>query len=78
MLQSEQRYPSVSSQTKGLLVNAGGSVGVYVGPKAPPGRENNWVQTIPSKTWLTLLRLYGPLEPWLNQTLRPNDIEPHP
>jgi hypothetical protein len=23
----------------------------------PPGKENNWVQTIPWKEWFTLLRL---------------------
>jgi hypothetical protein len=25
------------------------SVDVYVGPKAPAGKENNWAQTIPGK-----------------------------
>jgi hypothetical protein len=25
---------------------------------------SNWVQTVPGKGWFTLLRLYGPLEPW--------------
>lgn len=41
--------PSVSSQTKGLLVNDDGSVDVYFGPKAPPGKENNWIQTVPGQ-----------------------------
>jgi hypothetical protein len=75
MLQTDQDWPSVSSQTKGLLVNADGSVDVYFGPKAPVGKENNWVQTIPGKGWNTLLRLYGPLEPWFNKTWRPGEIE---
>jgi hypothetical protein len=35
---------------------------VYFGPKAPAGKEANWVQTIPGKAWFTILRLYGPLE----------------
>jgi len=74
MLQTDQQYPSVSSQTKGLLVNADGSVDVYFGPKAPAGKENNWVQTIPGKSWFTLLRLYGPLEPWFNKSWRPDNI----
>ena len=47
MIQTDQRFPSVSSQTKGLQVNADGSVDVYFGPKAPAGKENNWVQTVP-------------------------------
>ena len=76
MLQTDQQSPAVSSLTKGLLVNADGSVDVYFGPKAPVGKENNWVQTIPGKGWNTLLRLYGPLEPWFNKTWRPGEIEP--
>ena len=62
MLQTDQQFPAVGSLTKGLLVNADGSVDIYFGPKAPVGKENNWVQTIPGKGWSTLLRLYGPLE----------------
>ncbi len=75
MLQTNHRFPSVSSQTKGLLVNDDGSVDVYFGPKAPAGKEKNWVQTVPGKGWNTILRLYGPLEPWFNKTWRPGEIE---
>ncbi len=31
-------------------------------------KGSNWVQTIPGKGWNTLLRLYGPPEPWFNKT----------
>ena len=75
-IQTNQQYPSVSSQTKGLKVNADGSVDVYFGPKAPAGEEANWVETVPGQTWNTLFRLYGPLEPWFNKTWRPGEIEP--
>lgn len=75
MIQTDQQFPSVSSQKKDLLVNADGSVDVYFGPKPPPGKEPNWVQTIPGESWFTILRLYGPLEPWFNQTWRPGEIE---
>ena len=74
MLQTDQQFPSVSSQNKGVQANADGSVDVYFGPKTPPGKESNWVQTIPGKAWFTILRLYGPLEPWFKQTWRPDDI----
>ena len=75
MLQTDQKFPSVRSQTNGLLVNADGSVDVYFGPKAPQGKENNWVQTLPGKGWNVCLRFYGPLEPWFNKTWRPDEIE---
>jgi hypothetical protein len=75
MLQTDQDFPQVSSLDKGLAVNADGSVDVYFGPKAPGGRENNWIQTIPGKGWNMLFRLYGPLEPWFDKTWRLNEIE---
>ena len=40
-IQTDQQFPSVGSQTKGLLVNADGSVDIYFGPKPPAGKENN-------------------------------------
>ncbi len=30
---------------KGVVINADKSVDIYFGPKAPAGRESNWVQT---------------------------------
>lgn len=75
MLQTDQRFPSVSSQNKDVKVNDDGSVDVVFGPEAPEGMENNWVQTIPGKGWFMILRLYGPLEPWFKQTWRPGEIE---
>ena len=76
MIQTDQRFPSVSSQTQGLLVNADGSVDVWFGPEAPSGKEKNWVQTVPGQAWNTILRLYGPLEPWFDGSWKPGEIEP--
>ena len=75
MLQTDQQYPSVSSQDKGFKVNADSSVDVYFGPKAPAGFEHNWIQTIPDKGWFMILRLYGPLQSWFDKTWRPGEIE---
>jgi len=75
MVQTDQRFPSVSSQNKGVKINQDGSVDVYFGPRAPAGMESNWVQTIPGKGWFMILRLYGPLDPWFNQTWKPGNIE---
>ena len=75
MLQTDQQFPSVSSQSKGLKANADGSVDVYFCPAALPGFENNWIQTIPGKGWFMIFRLYGPLESWFDKTWRPGEIE---
>ena len=40
--------------------NADGSVEVYFGPKAPTGKETNWVYTAPGKRWFSIFRFYGP------------------
>lgn len=74
-IQTDQQFASVSSQTQGLLINTDGSVDVYFGPTAPAGKEKNWVQTVPGTGWNTILRLYGPLEPWFDKTWRPGEIE---
>ncbi|MEY3897298.1 MAG: hypothetical protein RLZZ214_2819 [Verrucomicrobiota bacterium] len=75
MVQTNQKAPSVSSQNKDIKKNADGSVDVFFGPKAPQGYENNWVQTLPDKGWFMILRLYGPLAPWFDETWRPGEIE---
>lgn len=75
MLQTDQQFPAVGSQTKGIRSNPDKSVDVYFGPKAPAGYENNWIQSIPGKGWTVLLRLYGPLEPWFDKTWRPGEFE---
>ena len=74
MLQTDQRFPSLSSQNKDIKVNDDGSVDVWFGPEAPQGMEHNWIQTISGKGWFMILRLYGPLEPWFDQTWRPGEI----
>jgi hypothetical protein len=75
MLQTDQKFPMATSQNEKLQINPDRSVDVYFGPKAPADKENNWVQTVPGKGWNTLLRLYGPLEPWFDKTWRPGEIE---
>jgi hypothetical protein len=37
--------------------------------------KSNWLETVPGKNWFTILRMYGPLEPWIKKTWRPGEIE---
>jgi hypothetical protein len=74
-LQTSQKFPTVGSQDEGIKINTDGSYDIYFGPKAPRGYENNWLETVPAKSWFVILRIYGPLEPWIEKTWRPGEVE---
>ena len=76
-LQTDQEFPSKNNKRDPLVYNDDGSVDLYYGPEAPADKrmKDNWTQTVPSKGWFVLLRLYGPLEPWFDKTWKPGDIE---
>ena len=76
MLQTDQTFPTVSSQKEGIVRNADGSVDIYFGPTPPKGKESNWIQTVPGQAWFATLRMYGPLEPWFDRTWLPGEIVP--
>jgi len=52
--------PSLASNDTAVQKNADGSTDVYFGPKAPAGKEANWVPTDPKRKFELLFRLYGP------------------
>ena len=74
-LQTDQPLPSRNSEKGDLIKKPDGSVDLYFGPKAPQGKQSNWIQTVPGKGWFTILRLYGPLGPWFDKTWRPGEIK---
>jgi hypothetical protein len=55
--------------------NTDGSTDLYFGPKAPEGKESNWLATAPGRGFFAILRLYGPTEEALNKSWKPGDIE---
>jgi len=55
---------SIDSNMKNVKKNADGSVDIYFGPKAPKGKESNWLPTDPKRRFFLLSRFYGP-EPGL-------------
>ena len=69
-------WSSRASNTPGLTKNADGSVDVYFGPKAPAGKESNWVPTKAGGQFEVLFRLYGPEKPFFDKTWKLPDIEP--
>lgn len=76
LLETDQKLAGIDSTLPDVKSAADGSVTVLFGPKAPAGHESNWVQTMPGKGYNLALRLYGPLEPWFDQTWKPGDAEP--
>ncbi len=75
LLPTDQKSAGVDSNVPGLKKNADGGATIWFGPKAPAGNEANWVQTMPGRGYNVILRLYGPLEPWFNQSWQPGDLE---
>ncbi|MBS7544131.1 DUF1254 domain-containing protein [Ancylobacter oerskovii] len=66
---------SIASITAGLGTNPDGSVDVFFGPKAPKGREANWVPTHPNGKFELLFRLYGPQKPLFDGSWKLPDAE---
>jgi hypothetical protein len=74
MLQTDQVAAGIDSLQEGLRYNRDGSIDIYFAPKPPPGYKNNWVQTLPGKSWFTILRMYSPLKAWIDQSWRPSEV----
>ncbi|MBS1880785.1 MAG: DUF1254 domain-containing protein [Actinobacteria bacterium] len=78
LLQTSNPYPSVASVQPAVEANEDGGVDVHFGPAAPAGKEANWIETVPGKSWFPMVRLYGPLEGWFDKSWQPGEIEPQP
>ena len=74
MLQTDQQFPTVGSQTEGFKQNEDGSFDVFFSPNPTAGNENNWLQTIPGKSFIVILRVYGPLKPWIEKSWKPGEV----
>src|SRR5215471_15293624 len=73
-LANGQPFPSLGSRDKPAQ-NADGSTDVYLGPRAPEGKEGNWLATVPGKGYFVILRLYAPTEAAIDKSWKPGDIE---
>jgi hypothetical protein len=40
-----------------------------------PGKEANWLRSVPGKAYFVILRLYSPREAYLNLSWKPSDLE---
>jgi hypothetical protein len=72
-LANGQPFPSLGSRDQPAQ-NADGGTDIYLGPKAPEGKEANWLATVPGKGYFAVIRLYSPTEAAINKTWKPGDI----
>jgi hypothetical protein len=69
-------WPAVASNSGKLKANDDGSYDLCFGPSAPEGKDSNWVETLPDKSWFPIVRLYGPLDPWFDQSWKLGEFVP--
>ena len=70
----ETSRASLASNTDGVAKSPDGSVDVYFGPKAPAGKESNWVPTN-GRDFEILFRLYGPEKAFFDKAWKLPDVE---
>jgi hypothetical protein len=75
MLQTGQPKPDLGSQSGTVAENDDGSIDLYFGPECPDGAENNWLQTVPGKGYIPLLRFYSPKASFFDKSWQPSEIE---
>jgi len=66
---------SRSSQIPELQKNPDGSIDIYFGPKAPEGKDTNWVPTDPARQFELMARFYGPRKEFFDKVWKLPDVE---
>ena len=67
--------PSLASNDTAVQKNPDGATDVYFGPKAPAGKQSNWVPTDPKRKFELLFRLYGPKKELFEKQWKLPDVE---
>jgi hypothetical protein len=66
---------SCASNDSKVQKNVDGSVDVYFGPRAPAGKESNWVPTDPSREFELMARFYAPKKEFFDKVWKLPDVE---
>jgi hypothetical protein len=74
LIKNVDRASRASNNTE-LQKNANGSVDLYFGPKAPAGKESNWVPTDPARKFELMFRLYAPTKALFDGGWKLPDVE---
>jgi hypothetical protein len=71
----KMRATSVDSRDQNLVMNSDGSIDLYIGPVAPEGKKNNWLQTNVGEGWFPMFRTYGTQQYLLDNQWQPGEFE---
>ena len=66
---------SRASNAAEVKKNPDGSVEIFFGPKAPAGKESNWVPTDPARKFELMFRLYAPTKALFDKAWKLPDVE---
>ena len=66
---------SRSSNAAEVKKNTDGSVDIYFGPKAPAGKDSNWVPTDPNRKFELMSRFYAPKKEFFEKKWILPDVE---
>jgi hypothetical protein len=66
---------SIDFSLDGLNKNQDGGVDMYFGPRAPAGKEANWIPSTEGRRFFLLFRFYGPKPGVFEGSFELNDIE---
>lgn len=67
---------TLDSYNQAMERNADGSVDIYFGPEAPPGKGANWIYTAAGKAFFPAMRFYDPDTALFDRTWNLPDLEP--
>jgi len=71
---TDQNRAAIRSLFERPKPNPDGSFDIYFGPRAPKGKEDQWLKTIPGEGYWLIFRVYGPLEPAFDGTWKLDDL----
>ncbi len=74
-LQTSQKFPTVGSQSEGHQKNADGSYDLYFAPQAPDGQGGQLAADGARQELVHHPAHVWPVEPWINKSWRPGEIE---
>ena len=66
---------SRASNDTSLAKNPDGSADLYIGPKAPAGKESNFIPTDPNRRFEFIFRLYAPTKALFEKAWTLPDVE---